>query len=135
MDNIVVQLEESSINELVALEKLCFAYHWTSEQFRMGLRDGAYTVLGIFKQGRLSGYIAFSLIKDEMEILNLAVHPDCRRQGIGTALLKKSFEVCKDKGITKSFLDVKESNRAALSLYIEFGYIQIGIMKKVLSGY
>lgn len=130
MNNSVIQLDESNIDELVALEKLCFAYHWTSEQFRMGLRDGAYTVLGIFRQGRLSGYIAFSLIKDEMEILNLAVHPDCRRQKIGSALLQKAFEICRDKGITKSFLDVKESNFAALNLYIEFGYVQIGVRKK-----
>lgn len=130
MDNRVIQLDESNIDQVIALEKLCFAYHWTSEQFRLGLRDGAYTVLGFFDKDNLSGYLAFSLIEDEMEILNLAVHPKCRRQGIGTSLLKHAFRICRETGIAKSFLDVKESNKGALNLYKKFGYSQIGIRKK-----
>ena len=130
MCNRVVRLDESHTDCLIALEKLCFAYHWTPEQFRLGLKDGAYTVLGIFEDDSLAGYIAFSMIEDEMEILNLAVHPDFRRRGMGTALLSRAFGVCREKGIAKSFLDVKESNQSALNLYKKFGYIQIGIRKK-----
>lgn len=130
MQDRVVKLDESSTDQLIALEKLCFAYHWTPEQFRLGLRDGAYTVLGIFDNGDLAAYIAFSLIEDEMEILNLAVHPDFRRQGMGAALLERAFGICREKGIAKSFLDVKESNQSALNLYIKFGYTQIGVRKK-----
>lgn len=130
MHDRVVRLDESNTDQLIALEKLCFAYHWTPEQFRLGLRDGAYTVLGIFDNANLAGYIAFSLIEDEMEILNLAVHPDFRRQGLGTALLGRAFEICREKGIAKSFLDVKESNQGALNLYAKFGYTQIGVRKK-----
>ena len=130
MHNRVTKLDESSTEQLIALEKLCFSYHWTQEQFRLGLRDGAYTVLGTFDNGDLTGYIAFSLIEDEMEILNLAVHPDFRRRGIGTALLDRAFGICREKGIAKSFLDVKESNQSALNLYKKFGYTQIGVRKK-----
>ncbi|WP_419787898.1 ribosomal protein S18-alanine N-acetyltransferase [Pseudodesulfovibrio sp.] len=126
----VVLLDESSLEDVVELEKACFAYHWTREQFLMGLKDGIYVVLGAKEADFLTGYIAFSVIEDEMEILNLAVSPDRRRLGVGTALLRCAMELCKLKGVAKSFLDVKESNVSAQNLYNKFGYVQIGIRKR-----
>ncbi|MUM78271.1 ribosomal-protein-alanine N-acetyltransferase [Pseudodesulfovibrio sp. F-1] len=126
----VVALGESDMDELMRLERLCFAYHWTREQFAMGLERGVYRVLGMRQGGRLAGYIAFSLVEDEMEILNLAVHPEHRRCGIGAALLARALEVCAKKGVAKSFLDVKASNVAAIDLYLKFGYEQIGVRKR-----
>ncbi|MGL1862370.1 MAG: ribosomal protein S18-alanine N-acetyltransferase [Pseudodesulfovibrio sp.] len=118
------------MDELIELEKLCFAYSWTRDQFLMGLERGVFTILGVRNNGILVGYIAFSLIEDEMEILNLAVHPDFRKRHIGTKLLDRGFKICRKKGIAKSFLDVKESNVAAIDMYEKFGYTQIGIRKK-----
>lgn len=127
---LIYELGQSDIDELIELEKKCFAYHWTREQFELGLDRKAYKTLGIRHQGKLVGYIAFSLIQDEMEILNLAIHPDWRRCGGGEALLEAAFSVCRDLGIAKSFLDVKQSNRAAIGLYSKFGYVQIGVRKR-----
>jgi len=131
MELTVVRLGESDIDDVIELEKQCFAYHWTREQFLLGLKDRAYVVLGVRAgNGGLDGYIAFSLIEDEMEILNLAVRPGSRKRGMGTALLKKAFEICKGSGVAKSFLDVKESNTPARNLYNKFGYVQIGVRKR-----
>ena len=130
MSVMVIPLGASDVDELIELEKLCFAYSWTRDQFLMGLERGVFTILGVRNNGILVGYIAFSLIEDEMEILNLAVHPDFRKRHIGTKLLDRGFEICRKKGIAKSFLDVKESNVAAIDMYEKFGYTQIGIRKK-----
>jgi len=126
----VVELGESDVRDLIELEALCFDYHWTREQFLLGLEGGAFKVIGIRLNGVLAGYMAFSLIADEMEILNLAVHPEYRRQGLGEALLSRSLEMCQANGTTKSFLDVKVSNDPALALYQKFGYKKIGVRKK-----
>jgi ribosomal-protein-alanine N-acetyltransferase len=126
----IVQLGVADVQDLIELEKMCFAYHWTHDQFCLGLERGAFRVLGIQKGGRLAGYIAFSLIEDEMEILNLAVHPDFRRKRLAANLLDRAFEVCVKNKIAKSFLDVKASNSAALKLYRKYGYKQIGVRKK-----
>ncbi len=130
MNSIVTQLGTADIQDLIDLEKMCFAYHWTYEQFTLGLERKAFKVLGIREKGRLAGYIAFSLIEDEMEILNLAVHVDFRRRGMAGLLMDSAFEMCINNGIAKSFLDVKESNMAALTLYRKYGYKQIGVRKK-----
>jgi len=130
VNNDVIELSETDVQDLIDLECLCFEYHWTQEQFLLGLGRKAFRVLGIRAADRLAGYIAFSLIEDEMEILNLAVHPDFRRKGMAASLLDSAFEMCIKNKIAKSFLDVKESNTAALTLYKKYGYKQIGVRKK-----
>ncbi|MCJ2163836.1 MULTISPECIES: ribosomal protein S18-alanine N-acetyltransferase [unclassified Pseudodesulfovibrio] len=129
MKDTVVLLDESDVQELIDLEGLCFDYHWTQEQFLLGLKNKAFRVLGIRRGEALVGYMAFSLIVDEMEILNLAVHPEYRRQGLAEVLLGKCFEMCVSCNIKKSFLDVKRSNDPALALYRKFGYKRIGVRK------
>jgi len=126
----VMVLGEDDVQDLIELEAQCFEYHWTREQFLLGLSRKAFKVLGIRHEGLLAGYIAFSMIEDEMEILNLAVRPEFRRHGLAARLLADSFRVCEKNNIKKSFLDVKVSNEPALSLYRKFGYKKIGVRKK-----
>lgn len=126
----VIVLGEDDVQDLIDLEAQCFEYHWTREQFLLGLSRKAFRVLGIRFEKILAGYIAFSLIEDEMEILNLAVRPEFRRHGLAARLLTESFKVCGENSIKKSFLDVKVSNEPALSLYRKFGYKKIGVRKK-----
>lgn len=126
----VRRLGPESIPMVMELESLCFAYHWTEEQFRLGMERGAFRVLGVGGRCSLMGYIAYSVIEDEMEILNLAVHPDCRRRGLGGALLAHALEDCRQSGVRVCFLDVKVSNHPAIDLYGRFGFRKIGIRKK-----
>ena len=130
MKDEVTHLGAEDVRDLMELEGVCFDYRWTREQFFLGLEKGAFRVLGIRRDGVLVAYMAFSIIKDEMEILNLAVHPDFRRQGLGERILMESFRVCIENNVRKSFLDVKISNEPALGLYRKFGYKQIGVRKK-----
>jgi len=127
MDQTVVRLTAVDLDEVVELESICFAYHWTREQFLMGLDRGIFTILGTWAAGTLVSYIAFSLIEDEMEILNLAVHPAHRKKGLATLLLTEAFKICRKQGIKKSYLDVKRSNFQAIGLYRKFGYRQTGV--------
>ena len=130
MKDEVIKLDKRDVHDLIELEAVCFAYNWTHEQFLLGLEKSAFRVLGIRREGRLAAYMAFSLIEDEMEILNIAVHPDFRRQGLGKMLMNASFQICREHDIKKSFLDVKESNAPALALYRKYGYNTVGIRKK-----
>ncbi len=119
-----------SIHEVMELEKACFEYHWTEEQFRLGLERGAFFIFGAHEGERLVGYLAFSMIVDEMEILNLAVHPDFRRKGIARELLAAVMRMCGERGMKSGFLDVKESNAPAIALYEKFGFRRNGVRKR-----
>lgn len=123
-------LDLSEMGEVMALEKECFEYHWTEEQFRLGLERNAYSIFGWREPDRLVGYLAFSMIADEMEILNLAVSPKFRCRGIGGKLLSSLLGLCVNKNMKSGFLDVKRSNIAAITLYEKKGFFQIGVRKR-----
>ena len=126
----VERLGVGDVAALMSLERLCFAYHWSEDQVRLGLERGAFHVLGIRLGGALAGYLAYSTICDEMEILNLAVHPDRRRRGLARALMAAMLRDCRERGVARGFLDVKVSNLSAIDLYRKFGFKQCGVRKK-----
>ena len=127
---VVVRLGAADVDDLMALESLCFDYHWTREQFLLGLERGAYHVFGIRSRGALAAYAAVSIVAGEMEILNIAAHPQQRRKGLATALLRRVFAECRARGVEQGFLDVKASNRAAIDLYRRFGFKQYGVRER-----
>ena len=81
-------------------------------------------IVMVFDDGEVKGVIAVSKVLDECEILNFAVKSNCRGQGIGEKLINSIFE----QG-NNYFLDVRESNYPAISLYKKVGFEQINIRK------
>ena len=127
---ILRRLGEPDIPEVMRLESLCFSYRWNLDQFRRGLDAGVFHVLGLDQGGSLAGYLAYSVVGDEMEILNLAVDPDQRRRGLATRLLSAMLEDCAKRKVDRGFLEVKKSNQAAIDLYGKFGFKKVGERKK-----
>jgi ribosomal-protein-alanine acetyltransferase len=83
--------------------------------------------LAAWFQGRLAGFaVARAVAPDELELLNLAVHPECTRRGIGAALLREVLS-----GPERFvFLEVRESNVAARALYASQGFREAGRRKQ-----
>lgn len=73
------------------------------------------------------GFICFWLVSDEVQILNLAVHPSYRRKGIGRKLLHRCLSVGCLHQMRWAVLEVRSSNRAAQNLYHGFGFEIVGI--------
>ena len=76
--------------------------------------------------GQIAGFISARRIAVEGEILNLAVKPEFRRQGIGHALASAILERFDRDGVRQVFLEVRESNDAAISFYQRLGFHRIG---------
>jgi len=111
------------------LERMCFRTRWTREQFLLGLARGAFRILGVRVRGVLAAYVAFSLIAQEMEIMNIAVHPFHRRKGLAKGLLAEVMAICGREDAQQGFLEVRRSNVGAIDLYEKFGFIQVGTRK------
>jgi len=131
LDYTVRRLGPDRIPDILRLEGLCFGYRWNADQFRRGLDAGVFHILGSVRGigDELLAYLAYSIAADEMEILNLAVHPDLRRRGMGTTLIRAMLEHCGRKKVARGFLDVKASNTAAIDLYGKFGFKKIGVRR------
>lgn len=76
--------------------------------------------------GELAGFLVTRSAADEVEILNIAVAPQWRRAGLGSRLLKHALEVARAAGAQRVFLEVRESNRAAIALYTRLGFQAAG---------
>jgi ribosomal-protein-alanine N-acetyltransferase len=102
------------------------AANWSTPALREGLTQGASCFLVAAVNDRLSGFAIGRRVADEGEILNLAVRPDCRRRGIGKALVEKLLEWFQHQATTKVFLEVRESNAAAIAFYQCLGFVTTG---------
>jgi ribosomal-protein-alanine acetyltransferase len=77
-------------------------------------------------EGRVVGLLVARIAADEMEILNLAVDPESRRRGAGTALVDVALEHGRRAGAARVFLEVRESNLAARRFYERRGFAVTG---------
>jgi ribosomal-protein-alanine N-acetyltransferase len=66
-------------------------------------------------------------VLDQADMMNIAVHPDYRRQGIGRDLVLALSDALKEKGIRGLMLEVRASNAPAIALYEQLGFIQVGL--------
>ncbi|NPA85344.1 MAG: ribosomal protein S18-alanine N-acetyltransferase [Crenarchaeota archaeon] len=81
--------------------------------------------------GRVVGYaLAAKEVGRKLHLLNLAVHPDYRRMGIGKLLLQSLEKLAKRKGLKEIYLEVEEDNEVAKSLYKKLGYVEKGRIKE-----
>lgn len=79
--------------------------------------------------GALAGYASVGAQAGELEIFNIAVAGEARRQGLGRALLQHVLRCAANAGLETALLEVRESNAAALALYAEAGFAPCGRRK------
>ncbi len=88
------------------------------------------TFLVAEKNSVVVGYVIARLIGKKGHIIAIAVEPDCRRHGIGRALMKSVTQVLRSQGAEELFLEVRASNKAAIKFYEELGFHQIQLIPK-----
>ncbi|CAM2057627.1 (ribosomal protein S18)-alanine N-acetyltransferase [Desulfovibrionales bacterium] len=125
----IVRLNISDLPELLALERQCFAYPWGKEQLWLALEQQMFYVFGLKDISRLLAYISYYHMYEEMEILNIAVRPEYRQQGLGRRLLRLVLRIGRKMGIQRVILEVQSSNVAARTLYARFGFTQVSLRK------
>jgi len=126
----IVFLSREHVDDLAGLEKLCFTLPWDETQFSRLMTGEHFKVLGIMDCGELKGYLSFLHVRDQAEIMNLAVHPGKRQKGLGKKLMKALLDYCRIHGVQWISLEVRMSNVPAISLYQGFGFKEVGRREK-----
>ena len=121
---IIVPARVDDLPDLLAIESASFAQPWSKDSFLSELRKPLPSLYVLRKEipDHILGYICFWLVADEIQMLNLAVHPDHRRQGVGRQLITFLFSQAKEKRISKVLLEVRPSNQDAIALYVSLGF-------------
>ena len=87
------------------------------------------TALVVEHAGGVVGFIVGRQVADEWEIENIAVTGAARRRGLGSRLVGELLDHVRGRGGKSVFLEVRESNRAARSLYEKWAFIEVGRRK------
>jgi ribosomal-protein-alanine N-acetyltransferase len=123
-------LREKDVDQVVAIERASFANPWKHDYFRFEIHGNRRAVNRVVRLGNeVLAYACVWVIEDGMKINNIAVHPDHRGRGLGGWLLRRMLEDARGKGCTVARLEVRPSNRAALRVYCDHGFREVGRRK------
>jgi ribosomal-protein-alanine N-acetyltransferase len=105
------------------------AAQWPSESYAKLTASPGGTALVCETNTQPVGFLAARQVADEAEILNVAVHPNFRRKGVASALLRAALDKFRRSAVTRVFLELRESNQPARALYERHGFLPSGLRK------
>ena len=109
-------------------------HRWTEGRVAAAIRSSSTNVAVARKDAVLLGFGIMEYSDLEALLLLLAVHPDGRRKGLGSAIVEWLERVARTAGIARIFVEARSDNEAALSLYRKRGYEQTALALGMYSG-
>jgi len=125
----IAPMTPADLDEVLVIERHSFPSAWSRGSYERELRNRTSCYLTARHECRLIGYIGMWVIVDEAHITTLAVHPGCRRRGLGSHLLRLLIRQAARRGAAKVTLEVRERNLAAISMYQSFGFHQTDVLR------
>lgn len=130
MDYQLIPLAHEHLGQAAEIERLCFSDPWSEKMLAEHLANPcSLTLAAVGDTGRLLGYVGLLAVVDEGYITNVAVRPDCRRQGVASSLLQALEARGRARNLTFLTLEVRQSNAPARALYEKLGYVQAGLRR------
>lgn len=123
--NFIRLMQHEDLNEIIAIETLAYQYPWTIGIFKDCLRVG-YTCLVLESGDGIIGYGVMSCGAGEAHILNICVVPEQQCQGLGKLIVEYLIERAHKFHADIILLEVRPSNRAALAVYHNLGFNEVG---------
>ena len=126
----IVPMNADHLEELEKLERLCFSRPWSRKMLAEELENmlSAFLV-ALDDNDRVVGYAGLQVVLDEGYITNIAVRPECRRQGIAGKLLQVFLDFAEGNHLAFLTLEVRASNYDAIALYGARGFRGVGRRK------
>ena len=126
--------ESSHLEQILNIERETFSTPWTRGMFEVELKGNPFSrlfvAMPIDDQGEtreIIGYLCYWVVFEELRLLNLAVRPSWRRQGVARRFVQYALHDARIQGVERVLLEVRASNKAAQSLYGCLGFREYGI--------
>lgn len=118
-------MREGDLAVVHMIEARAYEFPWTIGIFRDCLRAD-YPAWVLHSNERVVGYFLMSIAAGEAHVLNVCVAPEMQGHGLGRRLLHALLQIARGRGVARVFLEVRPSNTAAIALYHNEGFNEIG---------
>ncbi|MFW1974087.1 ribosomal protein S18-alanine N-acetyltransferase [Acinetobacter bereziniae] len=119
-------MQASDLHVVAEIENQVQSHPWKISQFEESITSYVSTV--IEQNNQVVGFCILQPVLDEANLLLMAIHPSQQGRGLGYQLLEESITLLKNNPV-QIFLEVRESNQAAIALYEKCGFHQIDLRK------
>ena len=122
----IVRMSISDVPAVAELERKCFSDPWSERSVAAELENPLSLWLVALLGRTVVGYVGSQSVMEQADMMNIAVNPDYRRQGIAESLIERLVAELKDKQVSSLTLEVRASNAPAIALYRKLGFSQVG---------
>ena len=122
----LVRMTNAHVAQVAALERICFSDPWSENSVASELNNPLSLWLVAVDGETVAGYIGSQSVEGEADMMNVAVHPDYRRQGLGAQLVVALENALRERQVYSLSLEVRASNAPARALYEKLGFLQVG---------
>ncbi|OBW94858.1 ribosomal protein S18-alanine N-acetyltransferase [Gallibacterium salpingitidis] len=127
--NINIQpIQDSDFSELYPIETAAHTVPWSLGTLKNNQGDN-YLNLKILQQQQIVGFCICQVVLDEATLFNIAIDPTFQGNGLGKQLLQELMNQLINKGVNTLWLEVRESNKKAQSLYQALGFNEVTLRK------
>ena len=123
----ITKLTEDHVAAVAALEQICFSAPWSENAIAHEASSSIACWLVAEDEGKVLGYVGSQFGYGEADMMNLAVAPQYRKQGIGHRLILELISHLSELDVKSLTLEVRQSNAAAVRLYEKMGFKQVGL--------
>jgi ribosomal-protein-alanine N-acetyltransferase len=127
-------MNESDLDGVAAIEQASFAHPWRREHFEHELASPHSFPSVAVCDGTLCGYVCLMSLFEEAQVLDIAVAPHLRGQGVARLLMEHAFAIARKQGAEVMALEVRASNSAAIALYGRLGFVRTGTRHRYYEG-
>lgn len=128
----MLSLREMKLNDSVRiaeLEQEIFTDAWTQTGIEETFVQSHSVIVVAEEDSKIQGYCILYVVLDEAEIARIGVTERVRYGGVGSLILQFGEKICKEKGVERLLLDVREGNLPARKFYEKHGFLVDGIRK------
>ena len=125
----ITKMNSSHVPAIAELEKRCFNDPWSEASIASEVDNRLSLWFVATENSQVIGYVGSQTVLGETDMMNIAVHSEFRKQGIGTALINHLIKELKLRGSHSLMLEVRASNISAISVYKNLEFIEVGRRK------
>ena len=125
----ITNMTNAHVTQIAELEKCCFNDPWSEMSIASELNNRLSCWLVALDGDVVVGYVGSQTVLGETDMMNIAVHPDYRNQGVATELIQTLIDTLSKQGSHSLMLEVRQTNEPAKNLYMSLGFETVGIRK------